>query len=247
MVNELRKLENAKTVCEVCMETNGKDNLPCCSPCKRVLGSYFCSKIDFLGKCKICSHSYSEHKRIVYETVQVRRENPEMIEILNNGKSEKEQKEMAVRKMRRDINDIEFELKELEHCQNQFAHFLKRWAISPYNKQALTLLSFVMNKENDKDRSALVSKSLKAHEETVKILEKEMNNLPEGVTSLDSSEIKEKVEQLLCLKHSGKYLKDALAAVTASLNGSIGYADVEVSREIHSITLDEWISKHSTD
>ena len=141
----------------------------------------------------------------------------------------------------------EFELKELEHCQNQFAHFLKRWAISPYNKQALTLLNFVMNKENDKDRSALVSKSLKAQEETVKILEEEMNNLPEGVTSLESSEIKEKVEQLLCLKHSGKYLKDALAAVTASLNGSIGYADVEVSREIHSITLDEWISKHSTD
>jgi GTPase SAR1 family protein len=171
--------------------------------------------------CTNCRHSYKEHMHIVYdsEEVDAEVEDENILLLIDQKISEKEVKEHLLKNTEKKIDEMNSELKIIQDASVKFACFLKLSAITPYNDAMVDYMNQLIREEKEminaqtgrgEARLCSLVEDLKSYKAKVEIL---MKNIDEGDKTSAAAElpdIEHLFEDLRNLKHSGKFIRDAL-------------------------------------
>lgn len=188
---------------------------PALMGCAAMRNNYCC-----VGKC---NHSYAVHLHIYYKSQQVVRkvEDLSVKESIQQKLSGSEMKQKMLDAKHQLLKEYEHELSVIQQSSVNFAYFLKKNAITPYNDEMQAYLKHLIREEKEKVAAGgstktmdSLQKSLLMYNEKKDILEKAMKQGDGKDLVLGPEQIDELVKTLKGLKHSGKELEEALEGIS---------------------------------
>ena len=178
---------------------------------------------------------------IYYETKEVSKmvTDESIVQLLKSNLSEEEKKRRMIESKTDEVYELDEELKEIEKCSVKFAGFLKHNAITPYNDAMLAYLNHLIREEKDKISCGgsdqylrSMEKYLESYKQQIEILNREMRKGETVCRIEELHEIEFLIDNLKALKHSGRHLKDALTAGSASYQSSCEYQEISTAGKV---------------
>lgn len=170
------------------------------------------------NKCRRCTHPYTEHVHIYYESKHtlVEVEDQSVKEDLNAA----QMKQNMISERETLIEKFEEERKEVEQASLKFACFLKCNAITPYNDGMEEYLTHLIRQEKEKVAQIgncqvleRLERSLRSYIEERKILEMAIATGQASANVLNPTDIENLVSKLKQLELCGPFLKGALDCI----------------------------------
>ncbi|KAF7557514.1 hypothetical protein G7046_g6018 [Stylonectria norvegica] len=189
--------------------------------------------IAFKGadKCTACGHRWQQHIHVLYElepmTVRVR--DSEVERQLQANSDDVTVRQAGLRDVERLVKAYWGERREMQEAMAQFALFLKRNAMAPFNDATVEYLDMLIQEEAVKitagkqaklsvqanvNKLAALEEDKKAHLELVEALERDVGH--GMLKELDKEGVTKLVEKLYGLEHFGKNLKTVKNSITAA-------------------------------
>jgi hypothetical protein len=179
--------------------------------------------------CLKCGHSWVQHlhvKWVLQETTERVKDEAQANDLFEN-KSAVEKLETYKVSLETEIKEREAEQKIVQRAGSQFAFFLKRFAIKPFNDAKLSYLNLLIEEEEKKYEGTSASDTLVAlradrdeHREQVEQLKQQFEDgKTEALLDLDGA--RQEIQKLYNLKHSGKSLRENVDSLTVIQDRSV--------------------------
>ena len=182
------------------------------------------------SKCKQCGCAKSEHTVISYEFVGT------PIKTFNKDVQKHVKSQAAtIETVREYLLQLELEIEELKNEQKQiittsvkFVCFLKQNAIAPYNDALGKYLEHLMIVETNETTLQRLKRIFDQYIEEVEYYDKKSQAQGSTMKHLTPDDIKQLIDQLYAMKHSGKLIEEAITVVDAAETNAANAREIVV-------------------
>lgn len=186
--------------------------------------------------CSTCGCSRSAHDVITYQTVTIEKNaiDPDVLVKLIDKEAAIRAADNHLQTLKELERELEAEQKQITEASAQFACFLKKNAITPYNDSMDEYLLYIIkNKKKNENASAVDNGALeslnsvrKKYIEQVSTLEMAMRS--SSVTAMTPDEVMNCIEALYVMKHAGPKLKNVATVIKDVEHKAVKDMEVEV-------------------